>query len=52
MTRIYGPSFAESRRDFEAAFGSEEHLLDETDKWLGVPKVKRDVVDSDPKTAD
>ena len=52
MRRIYGPSFAESRKEFEASFGSEEHLLDETDKWLGVPKVKRDVVDNDPKAAD
>ncbi len=52
MTRIYGPSFANGRKEFEAAFGSEAHLLDETDKWLGVPKVKRDVLDSDTKAAD
>lgn len=43
MTRIYGPSFANGRKDFEAAFGSEEHLLDETDKWLGVWKPKIEV---------
>src|ERR1700722_16827875 len=36
MTRIYGPSFANSRADFEAAFGTEEHLLEETDIWLGL----------------
>jgi hypothetical protein len=52
MRRIYGPSFAESRKDFEAAFGSEEFLLDECDKWLGVPRIKRDVVDTEPKAAD
>jgi hypothetical protein len=51
MTRIYGPSFANSRAEFEGAFGSEEHLLDETDKWLGVPRIKRDVVDTEPKAA-
>jgi hypothetical protein len=55
MTRIYGPSFAHSRKDFEAAFGSEEHLLELTDKWLGVWKPKQkeaqDVVDNEPKAA-
>jgi hypothetical protein len=37
MTSIYGPSFANSRKDFEKTFGSEEYLLAETNKWLGVP---------------
>jgi hypothetical protein len=36
MERIYGPSFAKSRAAFEAAFGSEEFLLHETDIWLGL----------------
>ena len=37
MKQIYGPSFAESRSEFEAAFGTEEYLLEETRKWLGYP---------------
>jgi hypothetical protein len=40
MTRIYGPSFAKSRAAFEAAFGSEEYLLEETDRWLGLAPKK------------
>lgn len=36
MTRIYGPSFAKSRKEFEAAFGKEVKLLEETNKWLGL----------------
>jgi hypothetical protein len=35
MTRLYGPSFANSRAAFEQAFGSEEYLLEETNKWIG-----------------
>lgn len=35
MRQIYGPSFAKSRAEFESAFGTEEYLLEETDKWLG-----------------
>ena len=35
MTSIMGPSFAHSRKDFEKTFGSEEYLLEETNKWLG-----------------
>lgn len=35
MTRIYGPSFANSRKEFEQAFGTEEYLLKETNTWLG-----------------
>lgn len=35
MRVIYGPSFAKSKKDFVAAFGTEEKLLEDTDKWLG-----------------
>lgn len=35
MLIIYGPSFAKSKRDFVAAFGTELELLEATDKWLG-----------------
>lgn len=47
MTKLYGPSFAKSRKAFEAAFGSEEYLLEETDKWLGL----RNNLDSPKSTA-
>ena len=36
MRDIYGPSFAESKAEFEAMFGTEEYLLQEADKWLGI----------------
>jgi hypothetical protein len=36
MTKIYGPSFANSRREFEAYFGPEEKLLEDTNSWLGI----------------
>lgn len=35
MLIIYGPSFAKSKKDFELAYGTEESLLEATDKWLG-----------------
>lgn len=35
MLIIYGPSFAKSKKDFEAAYGTEEKLLEATDAWLG-----------------
>lgn len=31
---LYGPSFAKSRKEFEATYGSEEFLLAETNKLL------------------
>ncbi len=36
MRDIYGPSFAESKAEFETRFGTEEYLLQETDRWLGI----------------
>jgi len=38
MREFYGPSFAESKEEFEARFGTEEYLLEETNKWLGYQK--------------
>jgi hypothetical protein len=35
MLIIYGPSFAKSKKDFVAAFGTEESLLEATNRWLG-----------------
>lgn len=37
MRKLYGPSFAESREEFETTFGTEEYLLEQTKKWLGLP---------------
>jgi len=36
MRELYGPSMAEGKRAFENAFGTEEYLLEETNKWLGL----------------
>lgn len=33
-TKKYGPSFAKSRKEFEAIFGSEENLLEKTNEIL------------------
>lgn len=35
MRELYGPSFAKSKAEFEEAFGTEQKLLEETNKWLG-----------------
>ena len=43
MKQIYGPSFAKSRKEFEAAFGSEEQLLEQTNRWLGIKEPASDV---------
>lgn len=36
MVKIFGPSFGKTPRQFEAYFGSEEFLLMETNKLLGI----------------
>lgn len=36
----FGPSFAKSKREFEARFGTEEELLKQTNRFLG-PNVVR-----------
>lgn len=36
MERLYGPSFARSKKDFEAAFGTEADLVQHTNDWLGI----------------
>jgi hypothetical protein len=35
MREFYGPSLAESKAEFEARFGTEAYLLEQTNKWLG-----------------
>lgn len=35
-TEMFGPSFAKSKREFEEFFGTEEQLLAQTNKYLGV----------------
>lgn len=35
MERLYGPSFARSKKDFTEAFGSEAELLKHTNDWIG-----------------
>lgn len=35
MEIVFGPSFAKSKRAFETRFGTEEYLLEQTNKLLG-----------------
>lgn len=40
-TAFYGPSFAISKRDFQAAYGTERQLAEETDRIIAELRLRR-----------